>query len=148
MCVTESAERNAYLALAMPWSFCNLRFGSRLGLGLHRFGGSMRHVGQPGQDLEIDLCHAFLLNCLHLQGIILDRSGSGNAAGNEAKNRYDCSQNQDKERDGKTLLGFHNCRPVFWFYLKVACNCRDRMPHNHFDVAHGIWLHKARTTTS
>lgn len=79
------AELNSALVLVAPRGSCGLRNGRRLGTSFHGLRRPGDNVGKQGQDAKIECRHAFLLNRLHLQGIIPDRAGPRGAVGNDAE---------------------------------------------------------------
>jgi hypothetical protein len=61
-------------------------------MGFRRFCSSGRNVRKPGQHPKINRRDAFLLNRLHVQGIIPDRAGLRTTARKDAEKRYDTRQ--------------------------------------------------------
>ena len=82
---TQRAELNSALACGARRGFYQLGHGRELGAGPLGIRCPRREIGKPGQDAKIDFHHAFLLDRLHLQGILPDHAGLGATVSNNAK---------------------------------------------------------------
>jgi len=82
------AEFDSAPMRAPRWGFHGLGRCRGVGRSFRWICRPRSEVGKPGQDAEIEFRHAFLLNSLHLHGIIPDHAGLGPAIRDNADKRH------------------------------------------------------------